>query len=66
LASNIVFHDRMKRVEVDDHFVHDQVVKHLLDVRFISTQDQLADGFTKVIPQQRLTELRHNLNLVTV
>jgi hypothetical protein len=56
----------MKRVEVDDHFVHDQVVKHLLDVRFISTQDQLADGFTKAIPQQCLTELRHNLNLVTV
>jgi hypothetical protein len=39
LASNTVFHGRMKHIEVDYHFVHDQVVKRLLDVRFISTSD---------------------------
>jgi hypothetical protein len=63
LASNMVFHGRMKHIEVDYHFVHYQVVKHLSDVRFISTHDQLADGFTKAIPQQQLTDFRRNLNL---
>jgi hypothetical protein len=56
LAPNPVFYDRMKHVEVDYHFVKDRVLKKLLDVRFISSNDQIADGFTKVLPQGRLLE----------
>jgi hypothetical protein len=51
LASNPIFHGRMKLVEVDYHFVRDRVIKKLLDVRFISTDDQVADRFTKALPQ---------------
>jgi hypothetical protein len=54
----------MKHIEVDYHFVRDQVSKRLLDVRFISTDDQLADGFTKALPQQRFHQFSLNLNLV--
>jgi hypothetical protein len=64
LASNAIFHGRMKHVEVDYHFVRDQVTKKLLDVRFISTSDQVADGFMKPLPQGRLLEFQYNLNLI--
>jgi hypothetical protein len=63
LASNPIFHGWMKYVEVDYHFVRDRVLKKLLDVRFISTSDQLADGFTKAISQGRSLEFQHNFNL---
>jgi hypothetical protein len=53
----------MKHVEVDYHFVRDRVLKKLLDVRFISTSDQLANGFTKAISQGRSLEFQHNFNL---
>jgi hypothetical protein len=39
LSYNPVFHGLMRHIEVDYHFIHDQVNKHLLDVWFISTLD---------------------------
>jgi hypothetical protein len=41
----------MKQMEVDYQFVRDQLMKHLLGVRFISTTDQVTDGFTEALPQ---------------
>jgi hypothetical protein len=64
-ASNPIFHGRMKHVEIDYHFVRDRVLKKLLEVRFIATADQLADRFTKPLPEGRLLEFQHNLNLNT-
>jgi hypothetical protein len=63
LASNPIFHGRMKHVEIDYHFVRDRVLQKLLDVKFISTEDQVADGFTKPLTQGRLLEFQRNLNL---
>jgi hypothetical protein len=42
LASYPIFHGRMKHAEIDYHFVHDRVLQKLLDVRFISTSDQVV------------------------
>jgi hypothetical protein len=64
LASNPISHGRMKHVEVNFHFVRDRVAHKLLEVRFISTNDQIADGFTKAISQGWLLEFQHNLNLI--
>jgi hypothetical protein len=58
-----VFHVRTKHIEVDFHFVRERVAQGLLQIRFISTKDQVADGFTKPIPVQQLENFRHNLNL---
>jgi hypothetical protein len=40
------------------------VLKKLLEVQFISSDDQVADGLTKALPQGRLLEFQHNLNLI--
>jgi hypothetical protein len=60
---NLVFHARIKHIEVDYHFVREQITWKQLNIRFISTKDQLTDGFIKPMSSQRLLEFQHNLNL---
>ncbi|KAD3067191.1 hypothetical protein E3N88_35071 [Mikania micrantha] len=52
LSVNPVFHARTKHVEVDFHFVREKVAQGQLSVQFISTNDQIADIFTKPLPSQ--------------
>jgi hypothetical protein len=54
----------MKHVEVDYRLVGERVAKGLLDIRFISTKDQVTDGFTKAISTWQLDDFRRNLTLV--
>ena len=47
LASNLVHHARTKHIEVDIHFVREKVNNRDIELKHLSTLDQVADIFTK-------------------
>jgi len=66
LTTNLVFHARTKHIEVQYHFVRERVSQKLLEIYFVSSGDQVADGFTKPLSVRLLENFKYNLNLVVV
>jgi hypothetical protein len=65
LTANPIFHRRMKHVEVDYHFVRERVASRQLDVRIISSSDQVADIMTKPLAGPAFSKICTNLNLIS-
>jgi len=49
LSQNHVQHDQTKHVEVDRHFIKQNLEEKIIRFPFVKSKDQLADIFTKVV-----------------
>ncbi|XP_031247248.1 secreted RxLR effector protein 161-like [Pistacia vera] len=63
LASNLVFHGRIKHIELDTHYVREQVTSNNLKVQYVPTEYQKADIFTKALSVSKFVELRDKLTV---
>lgn len=47
LTKNPEFHQRNGHIPLDEHFVRDQISSGRIQIEWVPTQEQKADGFTK-------------------
>ena len=54
LARNPVFHARTKHIEVHYHYIQEGVLIGDIDLVYVSTEEQMADIFTKALGAEKL------------
>jgi hypothetical protein len=66
LVKNNQFHQRTKHIEVRHYFVREKQEAGEIEVSYVPTQDNLADIFTKPLPNPRFCDLRARLGITEV
>jgi hypothetical protein len=57
IAKNLVFHKRMRHLDRRHHFLRDHVEKGDIEMRYIDTERQLINIFTKPLDSSRFADL---------
>nr|GEY68294.1 putative RNA-directed DNA polymerase [Tanacetum cinerariifolium] len=63
ISCNPVQHSRTKHIDVRYHFIKDKVEKGIVKLFFVGTKYQLADLFTKALPEERFKYLVRRLGM---
>jgi hypothetical protein len=64
MADNPVEHSRTKHIDIRHHFLRDHQQKGDIEVFYVSTENQLADIFTKPLDEKTFCRLRSELNVL--
>jgi hypothetical protein len=64
LSNNLVQHSRTKHIGIRHHFLRDHKAKGDIELFHVSTENQLADIFTKPLDETRFYFLRSELYIL--
>ncbi|CAJ2661747.1 unnamed protein product [Trifolium pratense] len=63
MAKNLVFHSRTRHINIKHHFIRSVIEEGDVQLIFCSSQEQLADIFTKALPRGRFQQLREAMGV---
>ena len=63
LSENPIFHDRSKRIEMRYHYLRDMVQKGAIRLKYIPTEEEIANVFTKPLTAVKFVYFRDKLGM---
>lgn len=61
LIRNPEFHKRTKHIDIKFHFIREKIENSDINVKYVCTENQLADLLTKALPRNRFLILKSKL-----
>ena len=66
IAQNPVQNDRTKHVEIDRHFIKENIEEGIIIPLFVRSSEQVADIFTKGLPNPQFHKLSSKLGMTNI
>ena len=66
IAKNPVQHKRTKHIDIRHHFLRDNVEKGLISMNFCTTEEQIAEIFTKALAREQFQRNRLELGMMKI
>ena len=66
LARNPVTHVRTKHIDICYHFIREGIQNGAIDLKYVTTNEMVADILTKPLSKHRFEKLLHSFGMETV
>jgi hypothetical protein len=64
LAKDPMLHDRSKHINTRFHYLRDYIINKVVEVKYVKTQDQVTDIFTKPLKHDVFAKIRDMLGVI--
>ena len=65
VSKNPMMHSKTKHIPIKYHFLREQVAEKKIRVEYVGTKEQVADIFTKLLPQKAFEYICQRLRVIS-